>query len=123
MVDAINGGDASDRVLVSWDLDRPRVARACLGDAPAVHLDGAPYAVRADGHGGPLVDTRALRRVADALLCATPPDIVAMRSSDPACAGEWRAALREALGTAFARGLVLDGVTRDGVYVLARGSA
>jgi predicted GNAT superfamily acetyltransferase len=118
MSDGLNGGDDSDRVLVSWSLDEPRVARACMGERAEARLDGAPYAVRMLPDGAPRVDQRVAQE-ADRALCALPRDIVAMRHDDPACAAEWRVAVREVLSTAMARGLVLNGVTRDGVCILA----
>jgi predicted GNAT superfamily acetyltransferase len=128
MADAINGGGDTDRVLVSWRLDDPRVARLCLG-APRIGDDDdlraaaarAPHALVADADGAPRVDWRSVESDSvDALQCAVPRDIVAMRRDTPQLAAAWRLALREVLSPAFARGLLLRGVTRDGVYLLAR---
>ncbi len=124
MADAINGNDDTDRVLISWQLDSARVARACMGEPVlgADMLDGAPYALRVLPDGDPDLDER-LARDGDgsAVLCALPRDIVAMRREHPDRAAAWRHALRTVLAAAFARGLRLQGVTRDGVYVLGRG--
>jgi predicted GNAT superfamily acetyltransferase len=54
---------------------------------------------------------------ADVLLCATPPDIIAMRRSHAAIAHEWRSALREVMLASLRRGLSLHTMTRDGWYV------
>jgi predicted GNAT superfamily acetyltransferase len=123
MPDAINGNDDTDRVLISWQLDSARVARACMGEAvPSGDMvDGAPYALRVLPDGGPALD----HHVAEdghggAVLCALPRDIVAMRRDDPERAAAWRRGLRTVLTGAFAGGLRLQGVTREGVYVLAR---
>jgi predicted GNAT superfamily acetyltransferase len=118
MADGLNGGGDSDRVLVRWPLDESRVARACMGEPAEARVDGAPYAVRMLPDGAPDADERVARD-ADRVLCALPRDIVAMRRDDPGRAAEWRVAVREVLSTAMARGLVLNGVTRDGVCVLA----
>lgn len=118
MPDALNGADATDRVLVSWPLQEARVARACMGEPAAARTDGAPYAVRVQPDGSPWVDERVAEE-AGRVLCALPGDIVAMRRDRPALAAQWRAAARTVLQTAMSRGFVLSGVTRDGVAVLA----
>jgi predicted GNAT superfamily acetyltransferase len=122
MADAINGGGDTDRVLVSWRLDDPGVARLCLGETRSG--DGAqqgPYALRVNADGAPHFDWRAAEDDgAEVVRCALPRDIVALRRSDPELASAWRTAVRDVLSAAFARGLLLRGATRDGVYLLSR---
>ena len=126
MADAINGGDDTDRVLVSWRLDDPRVARICLGEVrpEQVVLNGAPpgpFALRIAAGGTPRIDRRVVEDDSvDAMQCVLPRDIVSMRQHDADAAAAWRLAVREVLSAAFARGLLLRGVTREGVYVLSR---
>jgi len=119
MPDAINGGDHTDRILVEWDL----VATALRDALPAEDVAdwtarGAVVALDADIDGRPL--RCAVPDGADLLLCATPPDVVAMRAADAGGAQHWRVALREVLLAAVSRGLRLTSMARGGWYVLAR---
>jgi predicted GNAT superfamily acetyltransferase len=106
MPDAINGADQSDRLMVHWDLvdgpkwteSGPSVAALSIGD------NGEPVEGNADG---------------PVLLVATPPDIEALRRTDPASARSWRSASRQVL-----RGLLDDGAEvvgfEQGAYVIVR---
>jgi predicted GNAT superfamily acetyltransferase len=106
MPDAINGADKSDRLMVHWDLvagpqwteHGPGVPALSIGD------DGEPLEGNADG---------------PVLLVATPPDIEAMRRTDPALARSWRSASRQIL-----RGLLDDGAEvvgfEQGAYVIVK---
>ena len=51
-------------------------------------------------------------------LVAVPPDIAALRVSDPALALRWRLAVREALTSLAAAGGSVDGFDRAGWYVV-----
>lgn len=116
MPDAINGGDSTDRVLVAWDL------AVAGGDRPAPDVDGwlqrgAVIALGTAADGRPLCcDVPA---DAPAVLCATPPDIVELRRSDPSGAQQWRLAVRETMRAALRRGMRLVDMARGGWYVLA----
>jgi predicted GNAT superfamily acetyltransferase len=93
MTDAINAGDASDRLYVAW-----RVS-AQLPDRPR---DGSD--------------------VVGAEFVPTPDDVVALRRTDPAEVARWRRRTREALSSALdARRRVL-GFTADGNYVIGSGT-
>jgi predicted GNAT superfamily acetyltransferase len=106
MNDSINGADETDRLLVTWDLHSPlrTFEPADATTALGVGDDGGPVA--GSPH-GPM------------LRVAVPPDIEAMRRTDPALARSWRLALREAL-----QGLMVDGEVvgfdRAGWYLIAR---
>lgn len=120
--DVFNAGDETDRCLVTWAVDAPSARAAALGTTPAVDLAalraaGAVDALLVDGRGRP-----ALRRAAgaDVRLVAVPPDPVALRRRDAGAAAAWRTAVREVLTGAFADGLQVTAVSRDGVYVLER---
>ena len=89
MTDAINAGDESDRLLIAWDVTAP---------IPTRPRDGSD--------------------VDDALLVATPSDIVELRRNDPQAVARWRAKTREALATALDGGGRVLGFTRDGAYVI-----
>jgi len=120
MADAINGGDHTDRILVSWDLDSPPPPAPPLLDAEEWRARGAAVALDVDAGERPLpADVDG----ADAVLCATPRDIVAMRRTDPERARAWRRALREAMLDAGERGLRPVSMARGGWYVLARDGA
>lgn len=103
MNDAINAGDHSDRMVAWWPVDSPRAIRACdEGIATEPEDDLRARGVR---------------------LVATPDDIVALRARNPDEAFEWRIGVREQLLAAFAEGLVIDGITDRGSYVLRRPDA
>lgn len=97
LTDGINVGDPSDRLLAVWELAGDRATRAVAGTLPAAD------------------PARAGRTV------QLPEDIEALRPVDPAAALRWRHAVRDGLLAAFADGLVITGVTRDGLYVLNSG--
>jgi len=122
MGDAINGNDATDRLLLRWDLAADRVTRAAGGlhqfwDAASLREAGAVTGLdrSADGHPAP--------RTPDGptVLVAVPPDIEALRRTDPACARQWRFAVRDALGRLLDQGARVVGFDRAGWYVLDRG--
>ncbi|MBB5959540.1 putative GNAT superfamily acetyltransferase [Saccharothrix tamanrassetensis] len=108
MVDAINDGDASDRLLVEWSLAEPLPDRP-TDDPPAlpaliVH-DTAPRTVTSDA---PLV------------VVPTPADIESLRRTAPETSRAWRSALREALTAELDAGSTVTGFDRHGNYLLAR---
>ena len=53
-----------------------------------------------------------------ALVVATPDDIVVLRRTDPTAASEWRRRVREELGEQIRRGVVVNGFTREGAYIV-----
>jgi predicted GNAT superfamily acetyltransferase len=121
MGDGINGGDDTDRLLVRWDLASPGVAAAGDGtpsrvDARAERVRGAVTGLDRSPDGRPLPGTLDGATV----LVAVPPDIAALRASDPVRAKQWRAALRDALGSLLAGGARVCGFDKAGWYVLTR---
>ena len=56
-----------------------------------------------------------------AVLVATPRDIERLRPADPDRARQWRAAVREVLGTLMADGARVAGFDHTGWYVVTRG--
>ncbi len=52
--------------------------------------------------------------------CPTPPDILALRRSDPAAALAWGLELRRTLGEAMAAGYAVEGLDAEGSYRLRR---
>jgi predicted GNAT superfamily acetyltransferase len=105
MVDAINEGDESDRLLAVWHLAEPPGGEAV---APAW-----PSALEA-------VDERPVLTAArgPVVLVATPRDIETLRREEPAAAREWRLAVRDALGGPLGQGARVTGFTTDGKYIL-----
>lgn len=121
MADERNRGAPTDRLVASWRLGERRVVAAAAGRAPAPDVDnlrraGAVEAL-ADDDGRP-------RRIeagdAPRALVRAPADIERLRREDPAAAAAWSAAIRETLGAMLAAGGVVNGITRDGWYVITR---
>lgn len=120
MTTAIERGEESDRCLVRWTLDDPKVLAAAAGDLAAVDVEalrdaGVPVLVTVGDDGGPVVgdppvDGPALAQVA--------PDIEALRISDPDIAARWRRAVRATLGRAMHDHRHLTAAGRDGWYLL-----
>lgn len=126
MRDALNAGDASDRLLVEWRLDAERVAAACAATAPSVRspdlaalrAGGAAVALGEDELGRPVAGGAAPD--APLALVSVPREVERLRGSDPALARRWRQAVRDALGGRMAAGASVTGFARAGVYVLER---
>lgn len=119
MVDGINAGHGSDRLLVRWDIASPDVADRAAGQVSEPDAIGK-ILVGADGG---LVSGAAVTRSRRPLRCAVPIDIEAMRRDAPERALHWRAALRAALPDALENGYRITGCTRDGWYILHNGQA
>jgi predicted GNAT superfamily acetyltransferase len=122
MGDAINGNDTTDRLLLRWDLTSDSVARAGRGihqrwDAAALRELGAVTGLDRSAAGEPVTGTSEGRTV----LVAVPLDIESLRRTDPACARQWRAAVRDVLGLLLDQGAAVVGFDRAGWYVLDRG--
>ncbi|HEY6796353.1 MAG TPA: hypothetical protein VI248_16880 [Kineosporiaceae bacterium] len=127
MADAINAGDASDRLYLTWPLHDPRVARALAGeplvlDVAAERAAGAVVVLAprpGDPSGAPELTWPPPPGVGT-VLAQVPPDHETLRHTQPALARAWREALRTVLAGALTAGWVVRGVGRDGWYVLAR---
>lgn len=117
MEGGVNGGDESDRLLLSWPLATDQVRAACAGrpvvpPAP-VPEPGAPLMLAAGPDGWP-----RLGGAGSLPWCQIPTDIVALRAAQPDAARAWRAALRGTLGGAIRDGGRVLGFSRDGGYLL-----
>ncbi|HUR08705.1 MAG TPA: GNAT family N-acetyltransferase [Nonomuraea sp.] len=107
MADAINEGDASDRLLAVWRLTEPPPEPSAGPYTRGVEVSGTrPVIGRTDG---PVV------------LVGTPYDIETLRREDPGAARAWRQAVREVLGGLMGSGARVTGFTEDGEYVLEKG--
>lgn len=110
MVDAVNGGDASDRLEAVWDLRAPLPERRDPGitpdpeDSTATSLledrDGWPHPTDIDPHLGAAM--------------AVPAHYPALRRQDPVRARAWRTASRDVLAAAYSAGLRIGRVTPTG---------
>jgi predicted GNAT superfamily acetyltransferase len=123
MHDGINASDQTDRLLVRWDLDAPAVAAACAGNpsprtADAERARGAVVGVGRSADGLPVPGTLD----GDTILVAVPHDIAALRAADPALAGQWRFAVRDALAPLLRAGAEVAGFDRSGWYIVVRGA-
>ncbi|GAA1772687.1 GNAT family N-acetyltransferase [Luedemannella helvata] len=120
--DGINTGDATDRLVLLWEVDSPRAVAAARGeltspDAAALRSAGATVLVDRTGD-DPVSPDEGSPPSGPALLVALPADIEAMRPSRPEVAAAWRYAVRDALSAALAAGYRFDGFDRAGWYVL-----
>jgi predicted GNAT superfamily acetyltransferase len=110
MDDAINGGDATDRLEAVWRLDRPLPARSSEGSGSPT--GPALLSIRA---GKP--EVTGVEPCPGAVM-AVPPDYDALRREDPALSRAWREATREVLSKSYDGGLRIGRVI-DGGYQLA----
>jgi predicted GNAT superfamily acetyltransferase len=129
MDDVINGGTETDRMLVHWDLRSVAASDASAGKPSPASFDderarGAVVALSGDGDGLPvprLPLAGGQGRRAPRLLVAVPPDIEAIRLSEPGRAAAWRAALRDVLSPLITGGARVTGFDRSGWYVVSMG--
>jgi predicted GNAT superfamily acetyltransferase len=107
MTDAINAGMASDRLLLTWNLNDPAVAAACAGRPrqPAPGAGTAEPALTA----GPGLEPIVHDTGAPVVTVAVPPDVEAL---GPEQRQAWRAAVREALGGRLAAEASVTGFLR-----------
>jgi predicted GNAT superfamily acetyltransferase len=115
MDDAINAGQASDRMYISWDLSSPAAVAAAAGQVAGTDIAGADILLGHDGAGPGEPRPAGSGRV----LVAIPLDIEKLRGTDPALAARWRRAVRAAMVDCFAAGRRVVGVSRDGWYVMS----
>jgi predicted GNAT superfamily acetyltransferase len=125
MDDAINAGQATDRLAVTWRLLDPRVVALCDGDgadpaAAAALADGAEVALD-EVDGQPVAAAPPPR--GPLRLVRVPADVEALRRSDPETATRWRLAVREQLGGLMDAGWAVSGASKEGFYVVSRGEA
>lgn len=111
MVDDLNGTDETDRCLVRWETVGTFSRSGPVSTDAATVLGAA-----ADGTPEP----RPVCLDGRPLLCAVPPDVVALRREDPALARRWRLALRATMGQAMAAGYRATAMTVGGCYLLER---
>ena len=104
---ALHHGLATDRLLVRWELDRPRVARRAAGEAatPPPDFDALPVLNEVSGRGEvPASTPPRLDLDGKELLLEIPGDWDAVVRADPGLAREWQDVVRRAFEALFARG-------------------
>ena len=114
---SVNGADDTDRFTVRWNIRSREVLDALEGRRPApdeaqLRSAGAIDLVSDNG------DVLAHPSGDGPWLCATPEDIVALRSTDAVSGTRWRLAVREVMVEAYARGARATRATLSGRYVV-----
>lgn len=134
MVDGINAGQGSDRMLAVWDLTESPARRVAQAPDPATSiLDAVPAdigGVTASDVTVSDVTAPLPREAAPGAMLATvalPPDIEALRRTHPEAARAWRLAVREALSPRIGAALSGNAAWRvtgftHGRYLLERQS-
>ena len=122
---ALHHGLPTDRLLVRWELDRPRVVRRAAGGTAAPRLDSAPAVNQLTWRGGsPVSSPPRLDLDAAELLLEIPGDWDTVCGADATLAREWQELVGRALGSLFARGYTaVDVASGDGPragYVLRK---
>lgn len=115
--DTINAGQGSDRVLASWDIASSQIPTRYAPPPSGTWCVG----VRARGRIPEVAPEHALASAAHVVV-ETPPDVEALRRSDPAAALQWRHATRAVLGELVSDGAHFLGFSRDGAYHYERTS-
>jgi predicted GNAT superfamily acetyltransferase len=118
MEDGINGGDPTDRCVVTWVVDAESGASTSASDG-ADRPTAAPFILLTEGPSGePIVLGEAAGSTV--VGCQIPADVVELRAHHPGLAREWRLALRQTMGAAIESGYVATSITREGCYLLKR---
>lgn len=121
MDDAINSGDASDRLEAVWSLTRPLPSKPNTGTLnPVVPTDGDPASLLVERDGWP--ELTGVDPCPGALL-TVPADYETLRRQDPARSSAWRAASREVLQATYGTGLRIGRVTEVGYQLVSRDAA
>lgn len=116
MTDGVNAGQGSDRLLASWALDRTNLTKTRPA-TPAAPPASASALLSATEEGQPQLHVPD--PTTQHLVIAVPPDIEAVRQTDPATAATWRGAVRGALAPLVERGWAVTGF-HDHRYLLER---
>lgn len=118
--DGVNQGDETDRLYVSWRIDRPWPPDVSPDVVPGDDHDDVPVVVDVGAEDSPVpADAPA---GAGRVRVRVPADIETIRHGDPTLAGRWRRVVRDAIAPRLAAGWSITGVDRDGHYHLHRTS-
>ncbi len=110
MLDLMNRGERSDRLVIRWELDREPT-----GPAPS---KGHVVLGREGGEGEPR-PTPVRPPTRGPALVRIPREYLELRERDRSLAEAWREAVAEALEACFGAGMVVTGFTADSAYVFA----
>lgn len=121
MDDELNGDDASDRLLVAWDLTSPEVVSACCREprAAAVRDGGIAIGVGISARDHPVPGSPD----APVTSIAVPRDIEGLRLRDPVLAADWRVVVRTTLGSLLDAGGRVIGFDRDLGYLVEQAAS
>jgi predicted GNAT superfamily acetyltransferase len=111
MTDDLNRGEATDRLVVRWDLEREASGPAEPAGEEVLGREGEPDLPRPTAVRAPST-APALVRI--------PREYQPIRGRDPALADAWRLAVRAAIEACFDAGLVAVGYTREASYVIGQ---
>lgn len=121
MVDDINRGDLSDRLLALWPLGDPRVISLATSARSSLSLPAQSEAIVAIAEGDePDVRWPVVSPETTTVTIAVPEDIERMRIERTELALRWRKAVRSALGGAVAEGWNVADFNRSAGYILNR---
>ena len=123
---SLHHGLPTHRLLVRWELDRPRVVRRASGEAPPDPGPAPCVVERAWRDGRPVPALAACDPAAPVVQLELPADWDAVCRADASLAREWQEVVREAFEGLFARGYTaVDCVEAGGTarYVLRRDPA
>jgi chorismate synthase len=95
----LNEGVPSDRLVVEWDLESPRVLAAARGDRPSPAEAGPMVTPTKDGPPAEVMESDA-----PTVRIAVPASLSRLLADDPATARAWRLVAREALQHYLQRG-------------------
>ncbi|MGN9841768.1 GNAT family N-acetyltransferase [Nonomuraea sp. H19] len=110
MADAINEGDASDRLLAVWPVAPEEALTARPVPSPP---EAYPVLLESEGERPVVRGT-----LGDVVRVGTPPDIEKLRARDPAAAKAWRKIMRTVLGGLMSAGGRVAGFTERGEYIV-----
>jgi predicted GNAT superfamily acetyltransferase len=114
--DDLNRGVPTDRLIAEWPVDP---ADSAVED----DFQAMTFLRLVEGPGEPVVVSFDSLAGMSPLLVEIPAEIARLRLDDPHLAERWRAAIAEALSSAFAAGYVAEDVVREAgrsFYVLRR---
>jgi predicted GNAT superfamily acetyltransferase len=104
----LHRGIGTDRLVVVWEMDGPRVRERIAGKPPPVPVGEEPEAALAARPGAdparPRPGEPRLGLEGPGVTVAVPADVQALKAADPALAREWREATRAALASYLAGG-------------------
>jgi predicted GNAT superfamily acetyltransferase len=119
MTDELNGDDASDRLLVAWDLTSPQVVNACCRTPLAAEHADIAVGLGISPHERPVPGAPTSRVTS----IAVPPDIERLRRRDPELAADWRVVLRATLGSLLDAGGKVIGFDRELGYLVEQAAS